>query len=278
MNDRLSQASWRKWRRVGCYFYIPVLISTFILAYGTLYMSNLLPADSHILPVPVHAKGMADYSADLIFLGIPEISLKIIEQAILDRDPNVTNLDQRMTKLNDALKTPVPILSPYTTRDVTSTSVPENEAGLTASPTLQVSLASVTKVQSTPTPPWTISPTATIVAIRTSNSTVGLSPTATFSQIPSLTPHPKGSVSPTATLSVTPSLAPVYTAPVLPTSTATITPPYLPTFTRTLTPTDTPVPPPSTPTPTSTQTQTPTPTHTPVRTLPTQAPGPTKKP
>ncbi len=291
-----------------------VLLVLILLLLFTCVVFSLLPQWSisakgiDLLPVNLHSKDDADYSADLRSHPIPAISLAILKDVLSDHDPSATDWPARLATIDAVLEAPIPTMTPAFTRNpsllptqvpATATSVQATEIFLPNTPVSSL-IASATVVPTTfpkatapiiptatPTqvknpilaatatrtliPTATYTPTSAASSTATSNPTFTATPTNTPTSTATYTLTPTKTSSPTATSTATATAS--HTTTPTPTQTATFTP--TPTDAPTSTPTYTPTPTDTaTPTPTDTATFTPTPTDTPTST-PTYTPTPT---
>jgi hypothetical protein len=258
-----------------------LLTALFILALGVLCLLSVLYAqrraigrEAEFIPVSLHAKEVADYSADLRARRVPSVRISIIADAMRDHEPEAPDVPERFIAVKERLLTPVPSVTSVPTLPGDRPSPTPPTRTMTPIPPTLTATSTPTDTP-TPTTIHTHTPTATPAHIRapTATPTNTLMPTATRTHTPTATPT--HTPTPTATRTHTPTATPAHIR--APTATPTNT--LMPTATRTHTPTATPT---NTPTPTlthtptgmPTNTPTATPTHTPTAT-PTNTPTPT---
>lgn len=185
------------------------------------------------MPVALHSKFAADYSADLRGYVLPPVSIEIVDQIIEENAMSQQEeIQSQVERVHESLQHPVPTVpaptkvnsSPQPTtisQSVTPTPVPTN----TAVPTFTAVLtATSTWVVSSPTP-TAVEEHATARPTQKKTQPPTLSPTVTFS--PTFMPTKTSNPTWTATLSITatktmrpPSATPCPTETQVPSSTA----------------------------------------------------------
>ncbi len=156
------------------------LIGVSICAVSLFANVTLGEAESFIA-APLHSAALANYAQDPIGGRLQSLSIRIIEFAIQDREPETDDAGARATDVVESLKSPVPTVTPKP-----------------GDPTY------------TPTAADTAVPTATAGSSTTPTPTS--SPTRTPTRTPSLTPTDLPTAGPSATPSKTPTPVPSSTA------------------------------------------------------------------
>ena len=173
------------------------LVGASICAWSLFANVTLGEAESFIA-APLHSAALANYAQDPIGGRLQSLSIRIIEFAIQDREPESDDAGARATDVVDSLKSPVPTVTPKP-----------------GDPTF------------TPTSPNTAVPSATIGTTGTLTPTP--SPTRTPTRTPSATPTDLATSGPSPTPSKTPTPGPSSTATTTPTPSSTPTPSNTPT-------------------------------------------------
>jgi len=162
----------------------------------SLFANVTLGEAESFIAAPLHSAALANYAQDPIGGRLQSLSIRIIEFAIQDREPETDDAGARATDVVESLKSPVPTVTPkpgdptYTPIQP-STAVPSATLGSTATPT--------------PTPSPTRTPTRTPSATPTDLPTAGPSATPTKTptpgptSTPTKTPTPSGTPSPSNT-------------------------------------------------------------------------------
>lgn len=150
------------------------LIGVSICAVSLFANVTLGEAESFIA-APLHSAALANYAQDPIGGRLQSLSIRIIEFAIRDREPETDDAGARATEVVESLKSPVPTVTPKPgdptyTPTAANTALPTATIGNTGTPT--------------PTPSPTRTPTRTPTSTPTDLATAGPSPT------PSKTPAP----------------------------------------------------------------------------------------
>jgi len=182
------------------------LIGVSICAVSLFANVTLGEAESFIA-APLHSAALANYAQDPIGGRLQSLSIRIIEFAIQDREPETDDAGARATEVVESLKSPVPTVTPK----------PGN-------PTY------------TPTAADTAAPTATLRS--TSTPTPTPSPTRTPTRTPSPTPTDLATAGPSPTPSKTPTPGPSSTATKTPTPSTTPTPCKVPPYIEILSPSE----------------------------------------
>ena len=176
------------------------LIGVSICAVSLFANVTLGEAESFIA-APLHSAALANYAQDPIGGRLQSLSIRIIEFAIQDREPETDDAGARATDVVESLKSPVPTVTPRPgdstyTPTAPSTSVPSPTIGNTGT--------------QTPTPSPTRTPTRTPTSTPTDPATAG--PSLTPTKTPTLGPSPTATKTPTPGPSSTPTpCAPVIT-------------------------------------------------------------------
>lgn len=231
-------------RRRAVLVLLPLFLVGASLCLWSLFATVTLGEAESFIAAPLHSSALANYGQDPLGGRLQSLSIRIIEFAIRDREPEAGDAGARATEVIEGMKSPVPTVTPKpgdptATPPPTQTQITDTPVPATGTPTL------------TPSPVPTRTPTAS----PTNPSTAGPSPTPSKTPTPSNTPTP--SMTPTPSNTATPSSSPTTTKTPTPSNTAT--PTHTPT--NTTTPTWTPSPTPSaTPTPSPSLTPTTTPT------------------
>ena len=157
----------------------------------SLFANVTLGEAESFIAAPLHSVALANYAQDPIGGRLQSLSIRIIEFAIQDREPETDDAGARATEVVESLKSPVPTVTPkpgdptYTPTPL-STAVPSATIGTTGTPA--------------PTPSPTRTPTRTPSATPTDLPTAGPSPTPTKTP----TPGPSSTATKTPTASNTP--------------------------------------------------------------------------
>jgi len=159
------------------------LVGASICAWSLFANVTLGEAESFIA-APLHSEALANYAQDPIGGRLQSLSIRIIEFAIQDREPETDDAGARATDVVEGLKSPVPTVTPKP-GDPTYTPTAPNTAVPSAT------LGSI----GTPTP----SPSPTRTPTRTPTSTSTDLPTAGPSATPTKTPTPGPTSTPTKT-------------------------------------------------------------------------------
>jgi len=158
----------------------------------SLFANVTLGEAESFIAAPLHSVALANYAQDPIGGRLQSLSIRIIEFAIQDREPETDDAGARATEVVESLKSPVPTVTPKP-----------------GDPTY------------TPTPPSTAAPSATIGTTGTPAPTP--SPTRTPTRTPSPTPTDLATAGPSPTPSKTPTPGPSSTATKTPTPSSTPT-------------------------------------------------------
>ena len=177
--------------RRAVWLLLPLALAAAGICGWSLFANVTLGEAESFIAAPLHSAALANYAQDPIGGRLQSLSIRIIEFAIQDREPETDDAGARATEVVESLKSPVPTVTPKPgdptyTPTLPSTAVPSATIGTSGTPA--------------PTPSPTRTPTRTPSATPTDLPTAGPSPTPTKTP----TPGPSSTATKTPTASNTP--------------------------------------------------------------------------
>ncbi|MGH2621155.1 MAG: hypothetical protein ACRDHG_11390 [Anaerolineales bacterium] len=177
--------------RRAAWLLVPLALVGASMCAWSLFANVTLGEAESFIAAPLHSAALANYAQDPIGGRLQSLSIRIIEFAIQDREPETDDAGARATDVVESLKSPVPTVTPKPGDPTYTATAPATAAATatigstgTATPTASPSRTPTRTPSAIPTDPPTAGPSPT----PTKTPTPGPSSTATRTPTPSSTP------------------------------------------------------------------------------------------